>query len=157
TVAQFSEMASAAYKAFVRPWMRALITRDTADALAQLHPLRLQRQLMSDANPLAWWIGPWAQWARGNRNALDADHPLRTAERRGADAVAGVLDSFRDIRDEATRLWARWFYGPQVLGALLPPERPAEERAIARADAALAQAREDALQTVRDGGFAAAV
>jgi hypothetical protein len=68
-----------------------------------------------------------------------------------------ALYSWRDLRDESTRLWARWFYGPQALGALLPPEQPAEERAVARADAALAQAREDALQRVRDGGFAAAV
>jgi hypothetical protein len=157
TMAKVSEINTAAYKTFVRPWVRALVTKQMADALVALHPLRLQRQLLSDANPMAWWIKQWAGWARTDRRAIDADHPLRAAEGRASDAIAKQLDAFRDARDKSVRNWTRWFYGPQALGALLPPDPPDEEVALARADADLVHARRDALQKVGDGGFAAAV
>ena len=157
TMAKMSEINNAAYKTYVRPWVRALVTKQMADALVALHPLIWQRQLLSDANPMAWWIKQWAGWARTDRHAIDADHPLRAAESRASDAIAGQMDSFREARDQSVRNWARWFYGPQALGALLPPDAPDEELAVARADADLALARRDALQRVGDGGFAAAV
>jgi hypothetical protein len=106
---------------------------------------------------MAWWIEQWAGWARKERRAIEADHPLRAAERHASDAIAQQLNAFRDARDQSVRNWARWFYGPQALGALLPPDPPDEELALARADADLVHARRDALQQVREGGFAAAV
>jgi hypothetical protein len=157
TMAKASEINTAAYKTFIRPWMRMLVTDRIADALVALHPLRLQRQLLSDDNPMAWWIEQWAGWARTNRRAIDTEHPLRVAESRVADAIAGQLNSFRDIRDESVRSWARWFYGPQALGALLPPDAPDEELALARADADIERARRDALEQAGNGGFAEAV
>jgi hypothetical protein len=156
-MAKLSEINTAAYKTFVRPWLRTLVTQQTADALVALHPLRLQHQLLSDANPVAWWIRQWAGWARTERRAIDAGHPLQAAESRAADAIAEQLNSFRDARDQAVRDWARWFYGPQVLGALLPPDVPDEELALARAAADLEHARRDALRQAGAGGFAAAV
>jgi hypothetical protein len=152
-----SEINTAAYKTFVRPWVRALVTKQMADSLVAMHPLRLQRQLLSDANPMAWWIKQWAGWARTDRHAVDTDHPLRAAEGRASEAITRHLDSFRDARDKSVRDWARWFYGPQALGALLPPDAPDEELAVARAEADLVHARRDALQQVAEGGFAAAV
>jgi Protein of unknown function (DUF3141) len=157
TMAKVSELNTAAYKTFVRPWVRAMVTKEMADALVALHPLRLQKQLMSDANPMAWWIKQWAGWARTERRAIDADHPLRAAERRASDEIVKQLDASRDARDQAVRDWARWFYGPQAMGALLPPDPPDEELAVARAAADLEHARRDALQEVSAGGFAAAV
>ena len=157
TMAKMSEINTAAYKTFVRPWMRALVTDQMADALVALHPLRRQRELWSDANPMGWWIKQWAGWARTNRRAIDTDHPLRAAESRASDAIAEQLNSSRDSRDQSLQKWARWFYGPQALGALLPPDTPQEDLAVARADADLVHARRDALQRVADGGFAAAV
>ena len=157
TMAKVSEFNTAAYKTYVRPWVRAFVTQEMADALVALHPLRWQKQLLSDANPMAWWIKQWAGWARTERRAVDADHPLRAAERGVSDAIVKQLDEFRDARDSAVRDWARWFYGPQAMGALLPPDRPDEELAVARAGAELEQARRVALQEVNAGGFAAAV
>jgi hypothetical protein len=157
TMAKLSEINTAAYKTFVRPWLRMLVTKPMADALVALHPLRLQRELLSDANPMTWWMSTWAGWARSDRRAVEPDHRLRVAESRAAAAVAGCLNSFRDARDEAIRHWARWFYGPQALGALLAPDAPDEDVAVARAHVALAQARREALLQIGDGGFPAAV
>jgi hypothetical protein len=157
TMAKLSEMNTAAYKTFVRPWVRAFVTREMADAMVALHPLRMQRQLWSDANPVAWWIKEWAGWARGDRRAVDADHPLRAAERHTSDWIARQLDAFRDARDQLLRSWARCFYGPQGVGALLPPDPPDETLAVARADADLGHARREALRDAREGGFAEAV
>ena len=157
TMAKLSEINSAAYKTFVRPWVRALVTPAMADALVALHPLRLQRQFLSDANPVAWWIKQWAGWAQTERREIDTDHPLRAAERRASDAIVERMDKSRDERDKSVRNWARWMYGPKMLGALLPPDPPDEEAALARAEIELAHARREALLEAGEGGFATAV
>src|SRR5262249_53231137 len=153
TMAKVSEINATAYKTFVRPWVRSFVTQQMADALTALHPLRMQRQLLSAANPRAGWTRQGADWARNERQAAGPDHPLRAAEREISDAVERQYDAFRDTRDRAIRAWARWFYGPHALGALLPPDPPDEALAVARAQGHLAYARRDALRDAREGGF----
>lgn len=157
TIAKFSELNVAAYKTFVRPWVRAWVTPSMADAMMAWHPLRVQRDWMSNTNPMAWWIEQLSGWSRAERRAVGPDHPIRAAEREVSDAIVAQLDGFRDTRDQLLRQWAHWFYGPHALGALFPPDPADEEVAAARAEQDLADAREAAMREIHLGGFSAAV
>src|SRR5271165_7056318 len=60
TVAQVSETNLAVYRTFMQPVVRALVNPGLADLMRQFHPLRLQFELFSNANPA---VRPLARWA----------------------------------------------------------------------------------------------
>ena len=51
-VDRVSQTNLALYRTFVQPIVRALVNPAVADLMRQLHPLRLQYELFSNANPL---------------------------------------------------------------------------------------------------------
>lgn len=157
TIAQLSEAQAQAYKTWVRPWLRLAVSRASADALGQLHPMRLQRALLSDRQPWASAIHTWAAWARQHRVTLDPSHPLKQWERFVSGQIVSGLDAWRDQRDAALIAWTRLVYGPQGLGAWLKPQPSDEQTAQARALRELELARSEALGQVSQGGFAEAV
>lgn len=157
SVARLSEMNSALYKTWVRPWLRPLASRPVMDAAIHLHPLRLQRQLFSDAWPGAAVLEDWAARVRADRHPVDDDHLGRLAERQVSSLVESGFNLWRDWRDQAVVQWTRAAYGPLGLAPWLPPG-PADERvAAARARADLAEARADVIVRLDQGGFAQAV
>ncbi len=157
TVARWSELQANAYKAWVRPWMRALPLRAWGDWMAEWHPLRWQRRLWSDAHPAAAWVAQAAEQVRAQRHPLPTDHPGRQWERQLSESIEGLLNAWRDQRDQAVVQWTRWAFGPAGLGALLPPGESDEARAVARAEAEIAAWREEVLPRIAEGGPAQAV
>src|SRR5690349_5319384 len=67
TAARVSEMNLALYRTFLQPAVRAMCPPALADAMREMHPLRLQYSLFSDANPFMAPIAAWAEQARQNR------------------------------------------------------------------------------------------
>lgn len=157
TVAQVSAQNATFYKTWLRPWVQMWAQPGVADMLGRLHPLRLQRQLMSDKAPLAPWIRQVARKARDQRLTLAEDHPLRKLEQAASDKLIALLNEHRDRRDAAVASWARYAYGPWGWGAWFKPEPTDEERAQAWAQNELAQVREAVLAHIHEGGFAQAV
>jgi hypothetical protein len=157
TVAKYSELCSAAYKTWVRPWLRPLASRQGSDATLPMHELRRQRQSLTDEHPAAPGITAWAAHVRADRHALDEDHPALQAERAVSTLIEQGLDHYRDKRDQAAVLYARLAFGPLGVGAWLPPDAPAEQRAMSRAQQEIDVAREDVLAHIADGGYAQAV
>ena len=51
TVARVSEVNLGFYRAFVEPWVRAMTTEETAEALRRMHPHRFRFRIFSDENP----------------------------------------------------------------------------------------------------------
>ena len=157
TVAKFSEINSALYKTWVRPWLAALPLRPLGDAMTKMHPLRLQRQMFTDANPLAGSVKALASKVRESRHALPDDHPGRVWEQSVSKTMENSLNTYRDLRDQATVQWTRLVYGPLGLGAWLPPDAPAEVVAAARAQGEIDEVRRELLPHIGEGGFAQAV
>ncbi len=157
TVAKVSEFNAQWYKACLRPWVRALANRSAADALGRGHPLRLQRELLSDASPAAPAIRQLARQARARRKPVPADNPLLDAQRRLDANLRAGLDGLREQRDAFAVAWARLLYGPAGLGRWFPPDAPDAVAAHARALEQIEQARAQALEQVEQGGFAEAV
>jgi len=157
TVAAVSELNTAAYKTWVRPWVRAFTPPALAEALGALHPLRLQRQIWSDQNPLSFWIGLWADQARRHRRAVPQSQPMRQLESAFSEWVTGSLDLVRDMSQGWMNAWAKTFYGPLGVGRAAPAVPADEQAAVARAALALEKARDELLPRVDEGGFAEAV
>ncbi|MFM2067842.1 MAG: hypothetical protein RLZZ584_2751 [Pseudomonadota bacterium] len=157
TVAQLSEINSAIYKTWVRPWLRPLASRALADAVTHLHPMRLQRQWISDVQPGSANLVKWADLVRSERHTLPADHPARQFEAQASQLVEIGLNLYRDLRDQAVVGWTRYAFGPFGLGAWLKPQPSDADRAAERAQADLARHRREVLPELGRGGLARAV
>lgn len=157
TIAKVSELNAQAYKTWVRPWVKLMSPRPLAEAAVNMHPLRMQRSSLTDANPLAPLIRQQAKRAREARVKIDAEHPLRQAEQRLSAQISTNLDKFREQRDQFAVAWARQVYGPWGLGAIFKPDVPDDELAKAQALKDIARLRESLLPRIAEGGFAEAV
>ena len=133
TISKLSELNATAYKTWFRPWIKLLATREVADAMGKLNPMRMQRQLFSDSFPLAPFIREQAALARAHRTPIPDEHPLRQLERKTAAQITDSLNKFRDQRDARTVASTRQMFGPQGLGAWIKPDAPDADIAHARA------------------------
>jgi hypothetical protein len=109
------------YRTLAAPWIKAAATEGWAEALRQLHPLRMQRYLLSDLNPWMIPVKTWAAAIKDNdwRRPSAEDHLLRLAESGFSKVVMDTLRSWGELRDRTSELcfkamyeapWMRWFY-----------------------------------------------
>ena len=157
TIAKVSEFNAQCYKTLMRPWVKAMASRGVGDAIGGMHPLRLQRQLLSDASPAAPFIRGLAAQVRARRKAADPDNPLREVEQRLDATMTALLHAYRDQRDAYAVRFARAVYGPAGFGRWFRPDAPDALRAHERALQDIAQARDEVLARIDEGGFAEAV
>jgi pimeloyl-ACP methyl ester carboxylesterase len=157
TIAKVSEFNANLYKTWVRPWVKALATRQAGDAMGKLNPMRMERKLFSDAFPFAPFIRQQAEQARANRVQISDDHPLRQFEKKMATQISDSLDRYRDKRDARTVSVTRKMFGANGLGAWFKPDVPDADVAQARALQELDAYRESALAHIGEGGFPEAV
>lgn len=78
-------------------------TDATAEALRQLHPLRVQRYLFSDLNP---WMAPVKTWAahikeEDNRRPADENNLFNAWEKFWSQSIVDGMNLYRDVRDAA--------------------------------------------------------
>ena len=161
TVAKLSEINSSLYNTWLKPWLGSAwaqtALRPVGDAMARLHPLRMQREGFSDKHPAAASVAQLAQHVRANRHALPEDHPARQWEKSYSTWIETMLNLYRDHRDQSLVDWTRLVYGPQGIGAWLPPDVPAEAVAAARAHGEIENQRRELLPRIAEGGFGQAV
>jgi hypothetical protein len=158
TVAQLSETGMQTYRTWLQPWVRRIGSKPLGETLRWLHPLRLQHLALSDLNPAAPWLRQAAEQARDQRVAVAADNPWLAWEHLGSAWITQALNTLGGLRDQASAQWVTQAYGPQGLGALLPPQVAGESMtASAHAGRDEAALRRQALARVGQGGFAEAV
>ena len=66
----------ALYRTFMQPVVRAFVNAPLADWMWQMHPLRLQYEAFSNANPLMASVAPLAEEVRKDRKPAAADNPF---------------------------------------------------------------------------------
>src|SRR5580704_5239697 len=76
TAARVSEINLALYRAFVQPTVRTMVGSPLADWMAQLHPLRLQYEFFSNANPMMAPVAKVADQVRADRRTAAPDNPF---------------------------------------------------------------------------------
>lgn len=155
-VARTSEIQAQLYDLFVRPYVKAVMNPGLAEFGRMLHPLRLQRGLLSGRNPMMGAVTALAESVKEEREPALADNPFVQAEQVFAALFEQSIDFFRDVRDAMyenaffsmwATPWASTFGQPNLPGRTLKNE--AELRALPEV--------QTALHHLSQGGFAEAV
>ena len=111
-VRQISETADLFYRNMVSPWIRRANNESIAETLRQLHPMRMQRYLLSDLNP---WMVPVKQTAAHikdgqRRKPVADDNPFRAWETLMSGMIVDGLNLYRDARDAACEMVFQTIY-----------------------------------------------
>ena len=155
-VARVSEFGVNAYESFVRPWVRAMVTPASAQALLHVHPLRARRYALSDLNPAMKLPELVAPQVRALRKPAATDNLFVQAERIGAVAVEQTLDFFRDLRTAADELTFFALWGNPFLVRFTDPRGVDPNAGLGETLRELPQVRA-ALANIERGGYAEAV
>ena len=118
TMARLSEVNLALYRAFAQPFVQAMATDQSAQAMRDMHPSRLRFAAFSDRNPLMKGVAAAAEQARADRKPVAADNPLLAAEQAASSWISTWLDALRISRDGMTEAFFVNFYGAPLLQAL---------------------------------------
>ena len=141
--------------------MRAVASAPLAQWLQKLHPLRVQYELFSDANPLMAGIGRMAEWVKEHRRPAAKDNPFGGFQETMSEQIVAALDSWRDARDTSAERTFFSIYGSPAVQAIagIDQNSPSTLRAgKTRLHDELLQARiADLKSKVTVGGLRAAV
>jgi len=149
-VAKVSDANDNLYQLAVRPWVKLWSTELGAEIIRYLHPLRTQRYLFADINPLMRPLKNIASITRQNRKPAAADNPFTAIEKEFAAYIDSVLDIYRDYRDLNQEKLFKQIYSSEWLRRLFPP---------AEAEASTEEQEERAdydkrIQAMEQGGIA---
>ena len=118
TVARVSEVNESLYRAFLQPWVRAMVGPQFAHAAQAMQPLRLSYSLSSDKNPMMRGVAAWAEQARAGRAAPSTANPFLAMQEQFSDSIVKALDVYRDVRDQMAEQMFHGVYGSPVIQAL---------------------------------------
>ena len=127
TAAKVSEINLALYRTFAQPFVRAALPPAVGEAMRELHPLRVQYQLLSDANPLMAPLSAMAKQVRETRAPAAAGNPLLEMQELASRQIIAGLDAWRDMRDAMAEWTFMTVYGSPFLQAAVGID-PAETR-----------------------------
>jgi pimeloyl-ACP methyl ester carboxylesterase len=99
TAARTSEINLALYRAFAQPLVQAWINAPLAKLIAQMHPLRLQYELLSSRNPLMTHVGNFANDVRERRTLVASDNPFIAMQENTSRHIASMLDRMREVNE----------------------------------------------------------
>jgi len=123
-----SAMNETLYGLFMRPWVRMWTTELTGECFRWIHPLRVQRYMISGMNPL---IKPWksaAALARTNRKPVAPDNIFLSMEKSCSNCIKDVLDHYRDTRDRYQELMFQMAYDNDLVRAFFLPAVDGKDR-----------------------------
>jgi len=116
-VARVSEANLGFYRTFAQPWVRAMTTERTAEALREMHPHRFRFRVFSDENPLMLPVKAMAAEARLSRKPVSPDNPFLVVEKAASDWIETSLQSLGEIRDMMTEATFLNTYGSPFVQA----------------------------------------
>src|SRR5262249_52744390 len=117
--ARISETNLALYRTVAQPIVRALVNRDCAEWMRRMHPLRLQYEFFSDANPAMAPIGALAEQIRKDRTSLAADNLFLALQEGASRQIVAALDAWRDLAEATAERAFLSIYGSPTLQAAL--------------------------------------
>ena len=109
TAARVSEMNLALYRTFAQPFVRAVFSSPVAEWMKKTHPLRLQYEVFSDANPMMSSVAGMAAQVSKDRKPAAADNPFITMQENASRHIVSALDAWREFErgDGRTRILQR--------------------------------------------------
>ncbi len=122
----------ALYRTFMQPVVRAFVNAPLADWMWQMHPLRLQYEAFSNANPLMASVAPLAEEVRKDRKPAAADNPFLAMQENFSRQIVASLDAWRDANEAIAESVFRMVYGSPTLQAAVGVD-PAGTRPLRQA------------------------
>jgi hypothetical protein len=119
TAARLSEINLALYRTYAQPFVRALVSSPMAEWSQQLHPLRLQYELFSNANPFMASVAALADAVRKDRKPADDDNPFIALQEKLSDQIVNALDGYRRANEAIAERTFLSVYGTPTLQAAL--------------------------------------
>jgi hypothetical protein len=132
TAARVSEVNLALYRTFAQPIVRAMVSGPVAETLHQLHPLRIQYEMFSNANPFVAPIEGIAEEVRKNRRPVADGNPLLAMQENMSKQIVAALDGWRDFIEAASERTFLMMYGSPALQAAVGID-PSDTRPIRKA------------------------
>jgi hypothetical protein len=134
TAARVSEINLALYRTFAQPMVRALANPALAHWMHQLHPLRLQYELFSNANPVMAQVAGLADQVRKDRRPVAADNPFVALQQKASRQIVAALDAWRDANEAlAERVFLTTFGQPTLQASVgIDPASPSPLRHAAK-------------------------
>jgi Protein of unknown function (DUF3141) len=127
TAARVSETNLALYRTFAQPMVRALASSPMAEWMQKLHPLRLQYELFSNANPMMAPVAAWAEQVRENRRPAGAGNPFVALQETASRQIVAALDAWRDATEALAERTFLAVYGLPSLQAAVGVEPSATQ------------------------------
>lgn len=132
TAARVSEINLALYRAFAQPVVRAMTSAPMAEWMRRLHPLRLQYELFSDANPFMASVKTMADRVREDRQPVTADNPFVALQQTMSGQIIANLDAWRDMTETFAERVFMSVYGSPMLQAAVGID-PTDTRPLRKA------------------------
>jgi hypothetical protein len=117
TAARVSETNLALYRTYVQPMVRALVNSPQAQWMQQLHPLRLQYEMFSNANPMMAPVATLAEQVRRDRRPAAADNPFLAFQENVSGQIVAALDGWRELSEALAERTFLAVYGLPTLQA----------------------------------------
>jgi hypothetical protein len=117
TAARVSEINLALYRTFAQPAIHALVNPSAAERMRELHPLRLQYALFSDANPMMAPIGKIAEQVRSERKPASAGNPFIEMQEEASRRIVAAFDGWREMSERLAESMFLAIYGSPALQA----------------------------------------
>jgi len=117
--ARISEINLGLYRTLVQPWVQSWTNEGLAQWMRRCHPLRLQYEMLSDANPWMRQLQASAQEAKRERRPVSEDNIFWQTQEQISDWIESSLDAYRDVRDRASEVWFHAVYGSPFVQAMV--------------------------------------
>ncbi len=131
--ARISETNLALYRTYVQPFVRACVNPMLADWMRQVHPLRLQYEMFSDANPLMAPVKAAAERAKSERKPVAADNPFLVLQERISQQIVAGFDMWRDATEKMAERTFLAVYGSPPLQAACGIDSDNSQRSLRKA------------------------
>src|ERR1700730_293186 len=117
TAAHFSDVNLALYRTFAQPVVRALVSAPIAETLHHMHPLKVQYESFSNANPFMAPVAAMAEEVRKNRKPVASDNPFVAMQETVSKQIVAALDGWRDFTEAVAERPFLTVYGSPALQA----------------------------------------
>jgi pimeloyl-ACP methyl ester carboxylesterase len=144
TAKRISEMNLDAYRKYMQPWVKSMVTPQMAEWMRNWHPLRLQYEMFSSQNPLMKPVMDAAEKAREERKTAAKDNPFVELQEKVSKQIVNSLDQWRDSQEALSEAMFLAIYGSPALQAAVgidPRSEPSRRRDMDPKHRALLEAR----------------
>jgi tellurite resistance protein len=142
------------YGIFLRPWVKMWSTDFSGEIFRWMHPLRVQRYMISSMNPFLKPLKSAGSLARTNRKPVAPDNLFLAMEQNFSSYAKDVLNHYRDSRDRYQELLFQMVYDNDFVRALLLPADGSKGRQELPGQDESGAAPVKPLPAPEEGGFA---